>query len=95
MNVMSDSGDIPLKHPYSKLTDLQLLEIVAVEGNRASHPSEEDPEYVKGRERVEGQTLSYISAFASVSPPGFRGGLTKTQTLTPASTNEVRYGRRS
>jgi hypothetical protein len=65
---MNDSGDIPLKHPYSKLTDLQLLEIIAVEGDRASRLSKEDPEYAKRPEWVEAaDSMLYLRLRAHVA----------------------------
>jgi hypothetical protein len=49
---MHDPGVAVAEHGYKGLTDLQLLEIIAVEADRAAGLSTGDPERAMRRERV-------------------------------------------
>jgi hypothetical protein len=48
---MDDPGDVSKQHPYHRLTDHQLLEIITVEGGRAERLSTNDPERAMRKQR--------------------------------------------
>jgi len=49
---MDDPGDVSKQHPYNQLTDHQLVEIIAVEGNRAESLPTDDPQRAMRKQRM-------------------------------------------